>query len=300
METNVRIEEDWQLPAIDTDLTLFAAFTVVAMASIYLPVISETPIRSILGLAMLLFVPGYALAAVLFPGKKDLNGLERAGLSFGLSIAVTPLIGLALNFTPWAIRIDPVMAVLTIFTLTCCAAANVRRHRLKPADRFAPGLGKVCRSALADMFQGDHGRLDRALSLFLLLCILASAATLAFAFMVPKTGEKFTQFYILGPDGKADCYPTTLRLGESGTVIVGIVNNEYRDVTYDLMVVQNDSSGVSGLFTDRITLADDQTLEKPVMLIPDRAGRSQIEFLLYADGNMETPYRELHLWVNVT
>jgi len=29
------------------------------------------------------------------------DGIERVALSFGLSIAIVPLIGLVLNFTPW-------------------------------------------------------------------------------------------------------------------------------------------------------------------------------------------------------
>ncbi len=35
-----------------------------------------------------------------FSEKNDLDGIERLALSFGLSIAVVPLIGLGLNFTP--------------------------------------------------------------------------------------------------------------------------------------------------------------------------------------------------------
>ena len=49
----------------------------------------------------MLFLPGYALIATLFPRKDDLDGIERIALSFGLSIAITPLLGLALNYTPF-------------------------------------------------------------------------------------------------------------------------------------------------------------------------------------------------------
>src|SRR5699024_12451412 len=34
----------------------------------------------------------------------SIDGIERVALSFGLSIAITPLIGLLLNFTPFGIR----------------------------------------------------------------------------------------------------------------------------------------------------------------------------------------------------
>jgi uncharacterized membrane protein len=63
--------------------------------------LSETVFRNILGLPLVLFLPGYALIAALFPAKSDLDVLKEQPLSFGLSIAVVPLIGLGLNYTPW-------------------------------------------------------------------------------------------------------------------------------------------------------------------------------------------------------
>jgi uncharacterized membrane protein len=49
---------------------------------------------------MVLFFPGYTLISALFPRKDSLSGVERLALSFGLSIAVVPLIGLILNYMP--------------------------------------------------------------------------------------------------------------------------------------------------------------------------------------------------------
>jgi uncharacterized membrane protein len=69
-------------------LTLF--FTLV-------PQLASLPVRIPLGLAMVLFLPGYTLIAALFPEKEDLDGIERVALSFGLSIAVVPLMGLGLT-----------------------------------------------------------------------------------------------------------------------------------------------------------------------------------------------------------
>jgi uncharacterized membrane protein len=40
-----------------------------------------------LGLGYVFFVPGYALQALLFPRRDDLSGMERFGLSGGLSVA---------------------------------------------------------------------------------------------------------------------------------------------------------------------------------------------------------------------
>ncbi|OPY26715.1 MAG: hypothetical protein A4E28_02341 [Methanocella sp. PtaU1.Bin125] len=293
--------EGWHIPSIDVDLLIIVAYTLVTLASIYLPVVNETVIRSALGLGMVLFVPGYALIAALFPGRTDIDAIERTALSFGLSIAVTPLIGLALNFTPWGIRLDPIVVCLTAFTIICAAAANYRRHRLKPEERFSIDFRKACADARSELFPKEEGRWDRLLTVVLLLSIIASVAVLTYVVAVPKQGEKFTEFYILGPGGKADNYPEWFRLGEEKPVTVGIINHEYRNVTYDLVVVLNDSGSVTQLYADQVTLADNQTLEKTVALKPDRTGTGMaIEFLLYADGNMTAPYRDLHLWVNVT
>ncbi len=56
-------------------------------------------LRIILGLPFLLFFPGYTLVAALFTRKEGMGSIERVALSFGLSIAVVPLIGLILNYT---------------------------------------------------------------------------------------------------------------------------------------------------------------------------------------------------------
>jgi uncharacterized membrane protein len=284
-----------------TDLKLVVGFTIVTLAFIYVPIINETIIRSALGLAMVLFVPGYSLIAALFPDKKDIDGIERAALSFGLSIAVTPLIGLGLNYTPWGIRLDPIVVCLTIFTLACVLVANKRRHDLPKEERFSVDFAGIYKELKGELFGGDQTRLDKALTVILIASILLSIVTLAYVVIVPKQGEKFTEFYILGQDGKADKYPAQFSLGDSKPVIVGVVNHEYRNVTYDLLVALNDTANVTYLDSEQLTLADNQTWEKTISLKPDRAGTNmKMEFLLYADGNMTAPYRECHLWVNVT
>ncbi len=284
-----------------TDLKLIIGFTLVTLVFIYVPVLNETIVRSALGLAMVLFVPGYSLIAALFPGKRDIDGIERAALSFGLSIAVSPLIGLGLNYTPWGIRLDPLVVCLTIFTLACVLVANKRRHELGKGERFGVDFAGVYREFRGELLEGDKTQLDKALTVILIASILLSVATLAYVIAVPKQGEKFTEFYLLGPEGKADKYPTRYSLGDSKPVIVGIVNHEYRNVTYDLVVALNDTASVTNLYSERLTLGDNQTWEKAVELKPDRAGTNmKMEFLLYADGNISAPYRECHLWINVT
>jgi uncharacterized membrane protein len=284
----------------DLDLKLIAGFTLLAMAFIFVPVLNDTFMRPILGLSMILFVPGYSLIAALFPRKSDIGSLERVALSFGLSIAVVPLIGLALNYTPWGIRLDPIAVCLTLFTLACSLFANHRRHELPAQERFSVDPAKLYAIA-RDAMSADKTALDRALTALLVLSVLVSALTIAYVVMFPKQGEKFTEFYILGQDGKADKYPLKFSTGEQKPVIVGIVNHEYRNVTYDILVSLKDNYSVTALYAGRFTLADNETLETPVSVSSDHAGTGmKVDFLLYKDGNMTAPYRECYLWVNVS
>jgi uncharacterized membrane protein len=95
--------------------------------SIHFSYLNETFLRVVFGVPVVIFVPGCALIATLFPGAKDIGGIERVALSFGLSVATVSLIGLALNYTPWAIRLDPVVVSLSLFTLCMCLVARYRR-----------------------------------------------------------------------------------------------------------------------------------------------------------------------------
>ncbi len=79
-------------------------------------------------------------------------------------------------------------------------------------------------------------RLDLILTAVLVILIIASIAALVYVIVSPRQGENFTEFYILGPRGKAADYPTNLRVGQNGTIIIGISNHEYRTVNYTMEI----------------------------------------------------------------
>ena len=107
---------------------LIGFFTILSVLFILLPVLSGTVPRTVLGLFLVLFLPGYSLIAALFPKQGDLDGVERLALSFGLSIAVTPLIGLLLNYTSYGIRLDPILLSLSSLTILLVVVAYLRRR----------------------------------------------------------------------------------------------------------------------------------------------------------------------------
>ncbi|HPC28222.1 MAG TPA: DUF1616 domain-containing protein, partial [Candidatus Methanomethylicus sp.] len=50
-----------------------------------------------------------------------------AALSIGLSLALVPLTGLVLNYTPWGIRLDPIVVSLSLLTVGLALGAAVRK-----------------------------------------------------------------------------------------------------------------------------------------------------------------------------
>ncbi|WP_440060224.1 DUF1616 domain-containing protein [Thermogladius sp. 4427co] len=86
-----------------------------------------TGFRYVLGSIFVLFLPGYSLVNALYTGN-ELSPLEELALSIGLSLAVVPLIGLVLNYTPFGIRLGPVILSLVVFILVLATIGLYRRY----------------------------------------------------------------------------------------------------------------------------------------------------------------------------
>lgn len=281
---------------------------------------NETPLRVVFALPVVLFIPGYVLIAALFPGSTEIDSIERIALSFGLSIAVVPLIGLALNYTPFGIRLDPIVLSLTIFTLGMVLATQVRRARVPPGERFVFSPGPTITAVRDEFFSTRASRLDRALSLILMVAIVAAVATTVYVVVVPKEGEKFTEFYILGREGMAAEYPTDLTIGKPDRIILGIGNHEYRNVTYTveillLNITESETTNTSEFHRMELldsfsaTLSHNTTFQEQRSILVNSTGYNQIKFLLYnttappddlpVEERIRQSYRDLHLWVKV-
>jgi len=120
----------------ELDLALTILFTLLCIVFVLFSPLNETLVRVVLGLLLLLFMPGYSLTAILFPRKYDLDGIERVALSFGLSIVVVSLLGLGLNYTPFGIKLAPTLIVLSIFTISLSLGTWIRRMKLPAEERF--------------------------------------------------------------------------------------------------------------------------------------------------------------------
>lgn len=276
------------------DLLLVIILTVLCALFVLEPALNKTVVRTVLGLLLVLFLPGYALIASLFPKRDDLDTIERLALSFGLSIAITPLIGLALNYTPYGIRLDPILISLTGATLLLSLVAFLRRRRIPDENRFRVDFGGFF-GGVRDGFQGES-KTGKILSVILVLSIILAISTTAYIIVKPKVGESFTEFYILGPDGKASDYPTNLTPNQEGRLIIGVVNHENRETSYRLLVTSNSTVQME----QTVTLKDGQKIEIPFNFTAGEPGERKIEFLLFKLPDNNNIYRSLHLWLNIT
>ena len=268
-----------------------AAIIALTLLLIPLAIYTEGAVRIILGLPFVLFFPGYTLIAALFPKKDSIGGIERVALSFGLSIAVVPLVGLILNYV-WEISLYPILISTTVFIVIMCIVTYFRRRQLEPEQRFEPKL-----NLQVPQWKGQ-GRLDRALSVILAIAIVAVIGTLIYVVENPKTGERFTEFYILGSNGTAQGYPKELAVGENAEVTIGIINHEGEDTSYQVRI-NIDSAQVKELVP--MTLANEQKWEGNVSFTPTKIGNNQkVDFLLYNGSGESEPTHELHLWMNVS
>jgi uncharacterized membrane protein/LysM repeat protein len=274
----------------DIDLVVAAACALATVAVVLLGPSLE-PVRIVLGLPFLLLLPGYVLVAALYPRKGDLDPIESAALSFGLSIAIVPLIGLALNYSPWGIRLNPILAFVGLFIVIGAGAGMYRRWALPPREAFAIDvlLPRWCQLAWTRV----------ALAVIVVLCLIGFSSAAAFLAASRGGSESFTEFYVLGPDGTAEGYPQALELGDGLTVTLGVVNREGAVASYEIEArVDGQAAGV----IDSLRLEDGERWEKTTTLIPNQAGNSQkVEFLLHKEemDGVDEAYRAVHLWVDV-
>jgi len=286
------------------DLYLSFAYTTVISVALL-----SIGIGNYVAIFTVIFFPGYVLLSALFPTRNEIDWIERIALSFGLSIAVTPLLTLVLNFTPWGINLVSVVGAIDLFMVLAGIPAYRRRMRLPASDRLSMTFDVTWPS------WGDYTTSDKILTACLTMSIGIAGATLAYVLTSPELRERFTEFYLLGPGGNASGYPTALNISQRGSVILGIVNHEAMSVSYtvriDLVGVRVSFNATSGSnetvevnrttwSTFNVTLADGRNWTQPYTFQINDTGLWKVQFLLFKDGDVSSAYRKLHLYVTVT
>ena len=278
--------------------------------------IPSTVARVILGLPFLLFFPGYTLVAALFVKKEGMDNIERVALSCGMSIAITALIGFGLNYTPWGIRLEPVLYSITSFIFVTSAIALIRRARILKINKVTTGLNLSLPGWGGSTF-------NKSLSIILVIAIFGALGTLGYTIFEPKIGEKFTEFYILGINSKGQYYPAEYVMNNGqitqviygngivdaingfGIVTLGIVNQEQQAAVYWVKMTINGEpvninfGGIISNVLGPIELQQGQRWEQKIGITPQQTGDNQEVELLLFKGNATTAENSLHFWIDV-
>jgi len=303
-----------------TDLMLMGIWLLAGITAIYLPFLNTTIIRILLALPIVMFIPGYCLIAALFPNNDDINLIERIVLSFGLSIAVVPLVGLGLNFTPWGIRLDPIVISLTIFTLVMILAAHYRRAQLPSEKRFGMQFSMIPEKFYQEFLRPRENSVDRILNVILILVALIAIITSVCVILFPQDGERYTEFFMLGENMTATGYPDSFTAGLNYPMFIGVGNHENQESNYTietwLLRTEFDTITNSTLIVAmdpserlQLTLSSNETKLIPYTLSVRKPGYNRLEVLLFKEkvpdfevtgmDRINASYRDLHLWMTV-
>ena len=277
-----------------SDLLIILIWITITLIFITNHELENSPIRTILGIPMVIFIPGYVLVASLFPRKGDLGNVERIALGIGMSIAIVPLLGLLLSFTI-GIRLISVVAIIMIYSIFLIIITIYRRKKLSKEERFSVEPYKIYRTIVDGI--KPKSTIDVILTVILISTVIAATYTTYYVITSPKMGEKFTEFYVLGENGKAINYTTDLKLGSPATYMVGISNHEHESTNYTLQILLDKQV----LTSKEIFNTHNETWEDRITVEPDRKGTNlMLEFWLFKGNDITNPYRSLHLWVNST
>lgn len=290
------------------------------------------PVRVVVTLVVLFFVPGYALTLAVFPAdgtraserrfrglgarateRAGVDGVERLALSFGLSVFVLPLVAFAVSLVELPYQYTAVGGAVGAVSLLALAVGLLRRRRVERASRYDPSLDAVF--VLVSRMTRGHG-LDVALNAVLAVAVVAALAGLGLGLAAPPEGDGFTEVSLLTEDLDGELsaanYPTELTRNETAELVLSVTNQERERVAYDV-VVQLQNVDADGTVTDRSTLAflendvapgDTWRARHDLQLF--RAGENQrVVYLLYrgeqaADPTIANADRHVYFWTDVT
>ena len=266
-----RGESAGSIQAVLGSTVVVALYLVLAWTVITLPLTSDSPIRFIVTVPLLLFLPGYAFLSTLFPGRQspdeqdasplsrsarfgsvqsiEQRGIswgERSALSFGLSLVWLPILALALAATPWSLSVEPMFATLAVFVTLFTVVGAVRRARLPRGERFVLPYRRWIADARAAFGRSPA---DALLTAVLALSMLAALASLGYTLAVPTDATSTSEFYVgtINESGQLiyEDYPESFTAGQPTNLTVGIENQE-GTVTDYVVIAQFQRVEVSG------------------------------------------------------
>jgi uncharacterized membrane protein len=201
---------------------------------------------------------------------------------------------LALNYTRWGIKLNPIIYSISIFIAIVSIIAWIRRRRHPKMAQFRIEFN-VRTQQHKDKIKDSIA--TRLITAILIISILVTIGSLIFIGRTSNMSENYTEFYALGSNHEMGNYPTKLISGETATITIGINNHEKRSTTYR---IQENINGLRVLDVATVTLKDGEKWEESVGFTFNSPGGGQsVEFYLYKNQGTETSQEPLRLIVDV-
>lgn len=280
-----------------------------------------SPIRIVLLAPALLFLPGFALTTVLFPGRSAdgetvaraemsrISLVERAALSVGVSVGLLPLLAAGFDLVLGRI-VGPTIVVIAVFSGGMALLGGVRRLRLPRADRFEVPIARWFDELTAAVSGESTG--TAVANVLLAGSVVLALGAVGVAFAVPQEGATFTHFAVgTEQEGEfvTDDYPDDLAVGEVAETAVLIENNEGGPMEYHVATrFEQVQDGTVTVVQDAdeftVTVESGETATESYSATRSITGDNvRLRFLLYrdeppTDPRPETAYRTVHIWID--
>lgn len=137
--------------------------------------------------------------------------------------------------------------------------------------------------------------LDRNISIVIMILLIIGVIGIFYITLNSHESEEFTEFYLLGPYGKAGDFPTNLTTSQTGNLTVGVVNQEHSTVSYKIVIKKDHEI----LKEENFTLENGGKKEMPFEFAAGSPDQYKLEFNLYKLPDTDNIYRSLFLLVNV-
>ncbi len=280
------------------DILLSQIWAVIALSSL---LINTHPfIQIIIGLPIILIIPGYLLLLILFPkntNHQDIKGIERLIYSCGISLAILSLLGLLLFYSPWGLNPQSIYLAIFIIVLTQGIISYIFYHRTSDDEPYF----------LTFTIKIFHNKTlyEKILTIIFISLVLITSTFFIYLTSFNQRDQPLTEFYLFDETGSLTHYPKKIGYTEDVTGIVGISNHEFKTIDYTIGIwlinqssMDIDSQNISSQNTEKIWFLGEKNITlphtnlitntswKPQWQYPfsipiQKTGRFQIHFMLY-------------------
>lgn len=278
------------------DLTATAALAMLGLVAML--VVGSSTVTILVVLPLLLLLPGFAIVSAIYPtvGPDSIRGTTRFALSIALSVAITPMVAMAANYTV-GVHPLPVVAGIAAITVSMCFIAAGRRAAVPAEERAGATPFSRAATVFERYFRGTRslkstapleatsGR-DVFLNLVIVGAVLVFAASVGFAALTPQD-EGVTETYLATTTGDSVTLVQNangLSQEERNSLVAVVENEEGKTMQYSVVI----ESGGNVLTEQSGTLNNGDTWH---IAVPQGEGDRTVVKIHHGAADGEPDYR---------